>query len=137
MLCEGHVEGGMEGKGTIGGYGKGTRHMSRYQYTGKNRLAMVYAFEMEALKLFLNYPDLHIKMRPLTLYSSDNPTSPLYTTITIFSHAYLSLAQNSTSFSLCKCGPLCLKHPSINCLLEKCPPTLKTLTRNHLSFLTF
>jgi len=80
-----------------------------------------------------NCLNLHFKMILLALYISDNSTSPLHTTLTIFSGAYLSLAQNSTSLSLCKCCPFCLKHSSTYHSFEKSPPTLKTLSRDHLS----
>ena len=80
-----------------------------------------------------NCPNLRFKMILLALDISANSTSPLLSTLPIFSGAYLSLAQNSTSLSLCKCCPFCLKHPSTYHSLEKSPPTLQTLSRDHLS----
>ena len=66
-----------------------------------------------------NFPNLHFKMILLALYISDNSTPPLHTTLAIFSGAYLSLTQSSTSLSLCKCCPFCLKHPSTYHSFEK------------------
>ena len=80
-----------------------------------------------------NFPNLHFKMILLALYISDNSTPPLHTTLAIFSGAYLSLTQSSTSLSLCKCCPFCLKHPSTYHSFEKSSPTLKTLSRDHFS----